>query len=116
MNRLREAARDLDGSVAVDLHEADEAYLLVVDVPGATEETTRINASKEAIRVTANRAFSIDDEAEVVRRERPEAFEFEFPIPADADGEEADASLARGILEIRIPRGSVGTDIPITEE
>jgi len=44
MSALRDALRDLPDAVFADLLESDEGYVLVVDLPGATAETTEVLA------------------------------------------------------------------------
>ena len=116
MAEFHEAVREIGGSVAVDLHESEDAYLIVADLPGATEETTEIDATVEALRVRTHRGIDPPSGGMVIRQERPEVLEFELPMPGDAKAASAEASLAKGVLEIRIPRGPVETEIPITEE
>lgn len=116
MAGLHEAVRELDGPVAVDLHESPDHYLIVADLPGATESTTWIDSSTDSLTVRTRRDVGLQRDGTIVRQERPETLEFELPMPDDARADEADASLSRGVLEIRIPRGQSETDIPITGE
>lgn len=116
MGGLHEAVRESNGPVAVDLHEAEDAYLIVADLPGATEKTTTIDATDERLQIVARRELQLPEAGSIIRQERPERLELELPMPAEAVPDEAEASLAKGVLEIRIPRGPSGTNIPITEE
>lgn len=116
MTELHKAVRDLPGPIAADLHEEEHSYLVVADVPGASLEGTHVDVTDEKIRVSAKRQLVDAEDATVVRRDRSEHLELELPVPADALEEAAEASLANGVLEIRLPRGAPGTDIPIVEE
>lgn len=115
MCALREAVESLAAPVGVDLLENDEAYLLVIDVPGATAERTSVSTTDGTLSVRADRDESIPDEAERVQNERSRVLEFDLPLPEDADAESARASLADGLLQVTIPRETPGVSIPIEE-
>lgn len=115
MVSLRDAVRELPDPVAADLLENDDAYLLVIDLPGATADRTSVSTTEETLSVQAKREQSTPPDVEVIQRERPRRLEFELPLPADADADAARASLADGLLEVTIPRGTSGVSIPIEE-
>lgn len=112
---LREAVRELPDPVAADLLENEEAYLLVIDLPGATPGDTDIATTDGTLAVRADRAGDPSAGADPVREERPATLDLDLPLPDDADAEAARASLADGVLEVTIPRGSAGISIPIEE-
>lgn len=115
MNALRAALRELPGPSDADVLESDDEYLLVVDVPGATSDSTTLTTGVGRLTVEAERPGP-DAEYEVVFGDRPETLEFELPLPPDADGANAEASVDRGVLEVRLPRRERGTDIPIEDD
>lgn len=116
MQALREALRDLPGAAFADLLESEDAYLLVVDVPGAAPETTEVSVEGGRLQVTARRAEGAPEGFEYRRRERDDALSFELPLPPDATAEGAEATVERGVLELRLPReGSRETTIAIDE-
>lgn len=114
MRGLRDGVRGLPDPVAADLLVNDDAYLLVVDLPGATDTGTRISTTDGTLSVEAERNLPAVD-GDVIRRERPEELSFELPLPEDVDTEAARASLANGVLEVTIPREEPGVTIPIEE-
>lgn len=114
MVALREALAELQAPVAADLFENDDAYLLVIDLPGATAEQTTISTANGHIQVEADRSVSASD-ATAVRTTRSSVVSFELPLPPDATGEAARASLADGVLELTIPREEPGVTIPIED-
>lgn len=116
MDELHEAVRDQRGSVAVDLFENESIYVLVIDLPGASIEGTTVETTDRSVEVRVERSNNPPADAEALRTERPDRLSLELPMPPDADAELAEASLANGVLELRIPRGEVGTEIPIGEE
>ena len=117
MEELRRAAEAAPAMIAVDLLEADDAYLLLVDLPGANAERTDIELIDAMLRVRSERADSIPTGATEIHIERPTLLEFELPVPVDVDASGASASLDKGVLEVRIPRERTVTErsIPIEE-
>ena len=117
MSALRDALRELPDAVFADLLESDDAYLLVLDVPGVTAETAEVVAEGGRLRIEARRAKSVPSEFQYLREDRPLFLDAELPLPRDADADDANASLDRGVLEIRIPKltDSEGRPIPIDD-
>lgn len=106
---------DLPDPVAADYLESDEAYLLVIDLPGATPENTTISTHGDSIQVETSREESVPAEVSMIREQRPREIAFDLSLPQDADVETAQASLADGVLEISIDKGPSGVSIPIRE-
>lgn len=113
---FHDAVRDLSGSVAADLFETEDTYLLVVDLPGATPEDTSVTTGGGALRIVAAREKSYPPDAELVSEERPSTLEIELPLPDDVEADGTSASLSDGVLEIELPRGDPHTKIPIERE
>lgn len=115
MPGLQDALRDLSGPVRADLFESDDAYVLVIDLPGAVPEATDVTVAGGVIRITTNREQN-PPTADVMRAQRPTTISAELPLPPDVDDEGISASLSSGVMEVRLPRGLPGTSIPISEE
>lgn len=117
MSALRDALRDLPDAVFADLLESDEGYVLVVDLPGATAETTEVLAEDGRIAIEGRREKSIPEGFSYVREDRPLFLDAELPLPSDADGSNADAEIDRGVLEVTIPKRTESTSrtIPVDE-
>ena len=117
MSALRDALRDLPDAVFADLLESDDAYVLVVDLPGATAKTTEGLAEDGRLVIEARRAKATPDGFRYVREDRPLFLDAELPLPPDADGDDADAEMERGVLEVTIPKLVTGDtrQIPIDE-
>ncbi|WP_336036452.1 Hsp20/alpha crystallin family protein [Halobacterium yunchengense] len=114
MSRLREALGNLPDSVFVDVLESDDAYCVVVDVPGATADTVDVRVEGRTLGVEARRQKAVPDGFEYRSEERSLFLDVELPLPPDATDEGASASVERGVLEVRLPkRGSSGTSVPI---
>ena len=106
MSALRDALRDLPDAVFADLLESDEGYVLVIDLPGATPDTTEVLAEDGRITIEARREKAIPDGFQYVREDRALFLDAELPLPGDADGSTADAEMDRGVLEVTIAKRS----------
>ena len=116
MSRIRDALASLPGPVFADLLESDDAYLVVVDFPGATAGTTRIDVDDGRIRIEAQREKDVPEGFRYVRENRSLFVDAEFPLPPDATGAEADASMEGGVLELRIPKRTEAAAVSIEVE
>lgn len=118
MNALRDALRDLPEAVFADLLEGDDAYLLVVDLPGATAETVDLTVERGRLRIEARRQKGVPTEFRYLTEDRPLFLDAELPLPPTVDGDAAEASVDRGVLEIRLPKASTtgGTRVPVSNE
>lgn len=116
MSALREALRDLPEAVFADLLESDEAYLLVVDLPGATAETVEVTAGGGRVSVEARREKDVAPEFRYVSEDRSLFLDAELPIPPDATDANAEATVERGVLELRLPKRGAGAETHIDVE
>lgn len=117
MSALREALRELPDAVFGDVLESDDAYLVVLDLPGATAETVELSVARGLLQVEASRDPNVPAEFERVVEGRERELSFEFPVPIDATGADAEASMDDGVLELALPKRSrsARTTIPVTE-
>lgn len=117
MSSLREALRDLPDAVFADLLESDDAYLVVIDLPGTTPETVEATVGNGKLRIEARREKDAPSEFRYVSEERSLFLDAELPVPPDATGKAAEATMERGVLELRLPKQSAtsATTIPVSE-
>ncbi len=114
MSTLRESLVDLSGAIFADLFESDDAYLVVIDLPGATAETTEITAETGRVAIEAHRIKDVPPEFRYEREDRPVILDADLPVPPDATAENASASIDKGVLELRLPKSDdVGRKIPV---
>jgi len=114
MSTLREALASLSGAVHADLLESEDAYLVVIDLPGATPETTDVRFEDGRLAIEARRGKDVPIEFRYLSEDRSVFLDTELPVPPDATGSEARASIEGGVLELRVPRtGDAGRKIPI---
>ncbi|NKE35842.1 Hsp20/alpha crystallin family protein [Natronococcus sp. JC468] len=112
MSTLRDALRDLSEDVFFDLLESDDAYLIVLDVPGATAESVEVTVADGTIAVEAHREKLADGEYRYLEENRPLLIDLELPLPDDAASEAA-VTVERGVLELTVPKRSESGEAPI---
>ncbi|MFO7927446.1 MAG: Hsp20/alpha crystallin family protein [Halobacteriota archaeon] len=114
--QLREALGDLPDTVFADLLENDDAYLLIVDLPGATAETVEITIEGGQLTIQARREKDVPREFRYVSEDRDLFLDAELPLPGDATGADAEGEIDRGVLTITLPKSSAegGTKIPLS--
>jgi HSP20 family molecular chaperone IbpA len=113
MSALRDALRELPDAVFADVLESDDAYLLVVDLPGATAETVDASVEGNKLRVEARRRKDVPAEFDYVEEERALFLDVELPLPPDVTGAEASGTVERGVLEIELPKAEHTPETPI---
>lgn len=118
MAALREALEGLPDAVYADVLESDDGYLLVVDLPGTTEETVDVHIDGRTLNVEARREKSVPEDFRYVSEDRSLFLDATLPLPADALDEVSAVSVERGVLEVRLPKGGPesGLSIPIEDK
>ncbi|WP_115865244.1 Hsp20/alpha crystallin family protein [Halorussus litoreus] len=116
MSALRDAMRELPDAVFADLLESDDDYLLVVDLPGVTEETVDVSVADGRLEIEARREKDVPMDFSYLQEERSLFLDADLPLPPDATGAGAKATIDRGVLELRLPKRSASPEqeIPIT--
>lgn len=115
MSAFREAVRSLSGSVFADILESDDSYLLVVDLPGTTPETVDIRVEEAVLRIEGRRRKTVPPSFQYRTEERSLFLDATFPLPTDVSTEGASATMADGVLELTLPKGTERseTEIPV---
>jgi HSP20 family protein len=104
MSALRDALRDLPEAVFADLLESEDAYLLVVDLPGTTAETVDVSATSGRIQIEALREKAVPEGFSYESEQRSLFLDADIPVPGDASASEATATVDNGVLELHVPR------------
>ena len=114
--QLREALGELPETVFADLLESDDAYLLVIDLPGATAETVEVTLDDGRLRIEARREKAFPGEFEYVTEERALFLDADLPLPPDATGADADGDIEKGVLRLELPKSTAegGQRIPVS--
>ena len=117
MSALREALRNLPDAVFADLLESDNAYLIVIDLPGVTARSVEASVEGSRLRIEARREKDVPSAFRYHMEDRSLFLDADLPIPPDATARDAEAAMEQGILELRLPKESTAeaTTIPVTE-
>jgi HSP20 family protein len=91
-------------SPLVDLEETDDAYVLEVELPGVKREDVSIELVGNELLITGE--IKEREHKGTVRRRarRTGRFEYRTSLPAQVDPERIEASLAEGVVTVRVPK------------
>jgi HSP20 family protein len=92
---------------AVDIEEADDAWIVEAEVPGAKRDDVDVEVRDSEIAITGEIK---DREREGVMRRRTRRsgrFEFRVTLPGPTDPEKVQADLDDGVLRLRIPKPEI---------
>lgn len=94
-----------------DIRETPEAFLLVADLPGVTEQSLDISLEKGQLSVRGQRNLGEPGEGFSLRWGEVQDGDFyrSFRIPEEIDAENIDATLAHGVLRLRLPKSQAVT-------
>ncbi|MEY7848754.1 Hsp20/alpha crystallin family protein [Natrarchaeobius sp. A-rgal3] len=116
MSALRDALRDLSEDVFFDLLESEEAYLLVLDVPGITADSLEVSVENGRLTIDGRREKDLPGEYRYLEENRSLFVGVDLPLPRDALEGETDVAVERGVLEVTIPkREPAETTIAVVE-
>ncbi|MCC6301350.1 MAG: Hsp20/alpha crystallin family protein [Gammaproteobacteria bacterium] len=94
-----------DWAPAVDIVEDNEAYVLLVDVPGVDPEKIDIQMENSVLSIKGERTSGQGQPESRKRAERPRGtFHRRFSLPDAADADRIAARCRNGVLEISIPK------------
>lgn len=116
MSRLRDAVSDLPDPVFADVYESEEAYLLVIDLPGVSSETLDVRVERTRLHIEARREKNPPMAFRYRREDRSPFLDVDLPLPLDATESGAEGTIERGTLTLRLPKreATSETQIPIT--
>lgn len=98
-----------------DVVETDEAYRIVLDVPGLGMDRLRVEVAEGRLLVGGTRGFTREPDAVQHVLERDYGpFIRRFPLPGDADADAVTATLKNGELTILLPKRPGGGKRSIT--
>jgi HSP20 family molecular chaperone IbpA len=90
---------------SADIRETEDAFWLWADVPGADESSVDVSFEDGVLRIHARQAADEPTGAEPLRAEYAAgAFARSFRIDAAIDADQISASLANGVLQLRLPK------------
>lgn len=90
----------------VNGYRTDDAYVLVLEVPGMAPDQVEIKAEGGALLVNGHATTSPPEGARALHRERAETIHLSrrFTFADDADLDHTTAELKDGLLTLRVPR------------
>ncbi|KAF9326126.1 hypothetical protein BG006_010418 [Podila minutissima] len=103
-------------SPAVDVYETDKGWNIHVELPGVQKEDIKIDASDNAVTLSAESKFSQDYNRDNVRYQerRFGTYSRTIPLPDSVDRDKIDASFKDGVLNLFLPKGEVSQPRKIT--
>lgn len=110
------------GSVAVDLVDAGDAYVVRADLPGYGRDEIDVEIAGDHLSISASRSDDSEvagetDDGDYIRRERSKrSVDRSIRIPGDVDEEATEARYSDGVLTVELPKAHAdedGRDIPI---
>ncbi len=98
----------------VDVIDADDQYVLEVDLPGVDPKGVEVELDQGLLVIKGEKEASHGDEAAYTYRERRAGkFERSFRVPEAVDADGITAKFDKGVLEIRVPKVERSRRIPI---
>lgn len=115
MQRRRPSVRPSAWQPPLDLRATEDAYLIVIDLPGARREQIEATAEEGVLLVRGEVGMPEGlGEARRIRGERALGrFARAVRLPSDADVGNIEASLSDGVLRVRVGRRPAGGRITI---
>ena len=98
-----------DWTPAVDIHESDTAFTLMIDVPGVNPKSIDVSMEKGVLSIKGERdKETVGENSSVKREERQHGlFSRHFNLPDSVDAENIEAKADNGVLTIVIPKQEV---------
>jgi HSP20 family protein len=89
-----------------DIQETETEVVLTAEMPGVKKGDIKINATEDAIEISAESKTEVEEEKEgYVRKERSFGqFYRRYSLPSVVDPDKTKASYKDGVLEVRMPK------------
>jgi HSP20 family protein len=94
---------------AADITEAEDAYIVEIEVPGVRREDINVELNGNELVVTGE--LKERKREGLLRRRTRQVGEFEYRVTLPGDLQEGDveASLSSGVLSVRVPKAQAAT-------
>ncbi|UOF00114.1 Hsp20/alpha crystallin family protein [Bdellovibrio reynosensis] len=95
-------------SPVCEISEAEEHYLLSVDLPGMKKSDIKIELVDKLLTISGERKREVSEKKETVQRYEKSYgfFKRSFTIPSSVDAEKVEARYEDGVLELFIPKAA----------
>jgi HSP20 family protein len=93
---------------AVDLEETDDAWIVEAELPGVRREDVNVELADAELVISGD--IKERERKGILRRQtrRTGRFEYRVTLPGRADPDAVEASLADGVLTVRVPKPEQG--------
>ncbi len=86
-----------------DIYETDDAYVLMLDIPGATKESISLNMDRSTLTIRGTVDSTRDEHAKVLHHEiRGGTYERVFNLTDGIDRDSVEAHYSDGVLTIKL--------------
>lgn len=98
------------GSMAIDLVDRDDEFVVTVDMPGFEREEIAVRVTDHTLRIEADQRDAHDemddeDDSRYIRQERRhKSIERSIRLPDDIDTEGVTATMKNGVLTVTLPK------------
>lgn len=98
------------GSIAVDVEERDDEFLVTADVPGYAKEDIEVSLADRTLRIQAERESETRErEGDYLRRERQTtSASRSIQLPGDVEEDGITATYQNGVLTVTLPKRGGG--------
>lgn len=88
----------------VDMFETSNAYQLMIEVPGVSQENLEVAIQGSSV-IVAGLREPIDDSVKIISTERPRGhFQRTIQLPSEVEREKTTAHLQEGVLVLTLPK------------
>ncbi|MFW5691162.1 MAG: Hsp20/alpha crystallin family protein [Chloroflexota bacterium] len=96
----------LDSNMPIDVHETDEAYTVVADLPGVTSDQINVNIHDGVLTIAVEIAQpEVDENTRVLAQERFFGkLTRRFSLPHKVDTDNVEATYDNGVLTLTLPK------------
>jgi HSP20 family protein len=89
-------------SLAVNVREEDDAYVLSALVPGLSAEDLNIQVLEDVVRIEGQ--YPSDDSSFLMRELPQGGFQRTLRLPVSLEADKVEANITDGVLELRLPK------------
>jgi HSP20 family protein len=89
---------------AIDVRANDEEVVFLCDVPGVKQEDLEVTLENRVLTIKGARKFESNENEQVILGRAYGAFHRAFTLPDSLDDQKLSATLADGVLMVRIPK------------
>lgn len=91
---------------AIDLAEKDDGYEITAELPGLDEKNVEIRLSNHTLTISGEKREEKEEKQKdyFLSERRYGSFQRSFQLPEGVDGDRIEASFAKGVLTVKLPK------------